>query len=89
MERQLELQKFHYFDEGNPYVGQKTKDPGQGTLLRYLIKPDKENALLLAYSWTEDLCFERAHEKQERQYPLSEEGLEQAVEWLESQYAAL
>ena len=71
------------------YVGQKTKDPGQGTLLRYLIKPDKENALLLAYSWTEDLCFERAHEKQERQYPLSEEGLEQAVEWLESQYAAL
>lgn len=89
MERQLELQKFHYFDEGNTYVGQKTKDPGQGTLLRYLIKPDKENALLLAYSWTEDLCFERAHEKQERQYPLSEEGLEQAVEWLESQYSAL
>ena len=83
MERQLELQKFHYFDEGNTYVGQKTKDPGQGTLLRYLIKPDKENALLLAYSWTE------AHEKQEHQYPLSEEGLEQAVEWLESQYAAL
>ena len=27
MERQLELQKFHYFDEGNTYAGQKPRIP--------------------------------------------------------------
>ena len=59
MEHSLELQKFHYFDEGNTYAGQKTKDPDSGLLLRYLV------------------------------VPLSEEGLEQALAWLEEQYASL
>ena len=54
MEHSLELQKFHYFDEGNTYAGQKTKDPDSGLLLRYLVEPDKEAALLRAYAWTED-----------------------------------
>lgn len=89
MERQLDLQKFHYFEEGNTYVGQRTKDPQRGALLRYQVEPDKGAALLRAFAWTEDLCFERAHHKQQREYPLSEEGLEQAVAWLEEQYAAL
>lgn len=89
MERQLELQKFHYFDEGNTYAGQKTKDSEKGVLLRYLVTPDKEAALLHAYCWTEDLCFDRAHEKQQMDYPLTEDGLSKAVEWLEGQYQAL
>lgn len=89
MEHSLELQKFHYFDEGNTYAGQKTKDPDSGLLLRYLVEPDKEAALLRAYAWTEDLCFERAHDKLQKELPLSEEGLEQALAWLEEQYAAL
>ena len=46
-------------------------------------------ALLRAYAWTEDLCFERAHDKLQKEVPLSEEGLEQALAWLEEQYAAL
>ena len=46
MEHSLELQKIHYFDEGNTYAGQKTKDPDSGLLLRYLVEPDKEAALL-------------------------------------------
>ena len=89
MEHSLELQKFHYFDEGNTYAGQKTKDPDSGLLLRYLVEPDKEAALLRAYAWTEDLCFERAGEKQEAQFPLSEEGLLQAQAWLKEQYDAV
>lgn len=89
MEHSLELQKFHYFDEGNTYAGQKTKDPDSGLLLRYLVEPDKEAALLRAYAWTGDLCFERAHDKLQKEVPLSEEGLEQALAWLEEQYAAL
>ncbi|MFR7485788.1 MAG: hypothetical protein ACLUVP_11070, partial [Acutalibacter sp.] len=74
MEHSLELQKFHYFDEGNTYAGQKTKDPDSGLLLRYLVEPDKEAALLRAYAWTEDLCFERAHDKLQKEVPLSEEA---------------
>jgi hypothetical protein len=89
MERQLELQKFHYFDEGNTYAGQKTKDPDRGALLRYLVTPDKDAALIRAYCWTEDLCFDRAQNKQEKEYPLTEEGLDKAVEWLEGEYQAL
>ena len=76
MEHSLELQKIHYFDEGNTYAGQKTKDPDSGLLLRYLVEPDKEAALL------------RAHNKLQKEVPLSEEGLEQALAWLEEQYAA-
>ena len=89
MERQLELQKFHYFEEGNTYAGQKTKDWEKKLLLRYLVEPDKKAELLRAYAWTEDVCFDRAHDKKQMEYPFTEDGLSQAVEWLESQYQAL
>ena len=89
MERQLELQKFHYFHEGNTYTGQRTKNWETGLLLRYRVEPDQEASLLRAYAWTQDLCFERAQEKQEFQAPLTEEGLEQAADWLEGLYQAL
>ena len=42
MERQLELQKFHYFDEGNSYAGEKVKDADKGLRLRYRVEPNKE-----------------------------------------------
>lgn len=89
MERELEMQKFHYFDEGNFYAGQRTKDAAAGVLLRYRVAPFKDESLLRAYCWTEDRSFERAQNVEQREYPLSEEGLEQAVEWLESQYQNL
>lgn len=89
MERQLALQKFHYFEEGNIYAGQKTKDFQKGLLLRYLVEPDKNEGMLRAYAWTEDVCFDRAREKQQKEYPFTEEGLDQAVEWLEEQYRSL
>ena len=89
MERELEIQKFHYFEEGNFYAGQKTKDPETGRMLRYRVEPFLKETLLRAYAWTEDLCFERAKNVEQREYPLTEEGLEQAVEWLESRYQEL
>lgn len=85
----LELQKYHYFEEGNSYAGQKTKDWERKLLLRYFVEPQKEESLLQVYAWTQDVCFDVAQEKQQREYPLSEEGLVQAVEWLENQYEQL
>ena len=49
MERQLEVQKFHYFDEGNLYAGEKVKEEAKGLLLRYYVAPDKEAALFHVY----------------------------------------
>lgn len=89
MERQLEVQKFHYFDEGNLYAGEKVKEEAKGLLLRYYVAPDKEAALFHVYAWQEDVCFEKAQEKEGRDFPFSEEGLEQARDWLEERYAAL
>ena len=53
------------------------------------MEPQKEEGLLQVYAWTQDVCFDVAQEKQQREYPLSEEGLAQAVEWLENQYEQL
>ncbi len=89
MERQLELQKYHYFEEGNSYAGQRTKDWEKGLLLRYYVEPDKEASLLRAYAWTQDVCFDLAPDKMSQEYPLSEEGLDRAVEWLEEAYRQL
>ena len=42
-----------------------------------------------AYHCAEHLFFERAGEKQEAQFPLSDEGLLQAQVWLQEQYDAV
>ena len=89
MERQLEVQKFHYFDEGNLYAGEKVKEEAKGLLLRYYVAPDKEAALFHVYAWQEDVCFEKAQEIEGRDFPFSVEGLEQARDWLEERYTAL
>ena len=53
------------------------------------MEPNKEESVFLVYAWEEDLCFQRAHDIEQKTYPFSEEGLEQAVDWLEEKYAAL
>ena len=54
--------------------------------MRYRVNPDQENQRLLAWCWREDKCFERAGEKAERDFPLSEEGLEALLAWLEENW---
>lgn len=85
----MDLQKLSFFTEGNTFTGSRTKDWDSGTMLRYLVRPDFENGKLLAYSWTEDVCFERAQEKQGKEFPLNDEGLEEIQAWLQEQYAGL
>lgn len=86
---ELDLQKLNFFTEGNTFTGGRTKDWAKKTMLRYLVRPDRENEKLQAFSWTKDLCFDRAGEKQEAEFPLTEEGLEQIRNWLTDQYRAL
>lgn len=86
---EMEIQKLTFFTEGNTFTGSRTKDPATGAMLRYLVRPNAEEARLEAFTWREDLCFERAGEKQEAQFPLSDEGLLQAQVWLKEQYDAV
>lgn len=85
----MDLQKLTFFTEGNTFTGSRTKDWDTRAMLRYLVRPDRENDKLLAYSWTEDVCFECAGEKQEGEFPLSDEGLDQIQAWLQEQYNSL
>ncbi len=85
----MDLQKLSFFTEGNTFTGSRTKDWDKRTMLRYLVRPDLENRKLQAYSWTEDVCFELAHEKQEGLFPLSDAGLDEIQEWLRQQYEKL
>lgn len=82
----MDLQKLTFFTEGNTFTGSRTKDWNTRAMLRYLVRPDQENDKLLAYSWTEDVCFELADKKQEGEFPLSDEGLYQIQAWLHEQY---
>lgn len=77
----LDLQKLTFFTEGNTFTGEFTKE--RTCLLRYLVKPDLENKKLDAYSWRQDLCFEKAEEKEQEVFPLSEEGLREILGWLQ------
>lgn len=87
--KQMELQKLSYFTEGNFYTGSRTKNAEAGTVLRYLVRPDKENLELDVFSWTRDVCFDLASDKLEKRFPMTQEGLEQAHAWLLEQYEAL
>ena len=90
MEREeLDLQKLTFFTEGNTFTGSRTKDRNAGVLLRYLVRPDIKEGKLMAFAWTADCAFERAREKQEREAPLTEDGLAEVRDWLTKLYQAL
>lgn len=86
---EMDLQKLTFFTEGNTFTGSKTKDWEKGVMLRYLVRPNKEAGELEAFTWKEDLCFDRAAENNEAHFPLNEEGLSQVQQWLQGEYAAL
>ena len=80
----FDMQKLVYFTEGNRFSGSRSED---GRIIRYRVDPDKENERLLAWCWREDLCFEKAKEKSEGSFPLTQDGLEQLLAWLEEGFA--
>ena len=80
--KELDLQKLTFFTEGNTFTGERSQETGE--VLRYLVKPNREEEKLVAYSWHSDVCFEKAEEKTQQDFPLSEEGLEEIQRWLQA-----
>ncbi len=79
----LDMQKLVYFTEGNRFAGSHS---GDGRIIRYRVEPDRENERLLAWCWLEDMCFEKAKEKSEESFPLTQDGLDALILWLEKKF---
>lgn len=92
MENELfDLQKMTFFTEGNTFTGSRTKDAEKGILLRYLVRPvsDETGKRLQAFTWNTDMCFEKASDLEEAQFPMDEEGLDRIQDWLRQQFERL
>lgn len=88
-EIQPEVQTLTFFTEGNTYAGGITKDKKKNLLMRYLVRPDKENDRLEAFMWTEDVCFECSGEKKTESFALTDEGIDEVKVWLKERYDEL
>lgn len=81
--KELDLQKLQFFTEGNTFTGERSQE--NGAILRYLVKPNREEKELVAYAWHSDVCFEKVEEKVQQSFPMSEDGLEETRRWLQEQ----
>lgn len=81
----FDIPKTFYFVSGNTHTG--SRGP-----LRYRVKP--ADGMLQIDAWHEDLCYERVKEKEggiiaSAEYPVSDEGFQQMLDFLQVQYDAL
>lgn len=84
------LPGFNFFEEGNTWTGSCTKDRATSTMIRMRIVPDKENHKLLASLWkNQDLCYEKAQNKAEREGDFSAQGLASLEAWFTQEFQEL
>lgn len=88
-DREMDLQKLTFFTEGNTFTGSRSKTEGEKRMLRYLVRPDRENGRLEAFAWTQDVCFEKAEAPEKADFPLDADGLQSVQEWLWDRFQAL
>lgn len=77
----FDIPKVFYFEAGNVHTGSRGH-------LRYRVEPSE--GLLKIVVWREDICFELAQERgltaQTAEYPVSEEGFQQMLDFLQNEY---
>lgn len=77
----FDIPKTFYFQSGNTHTGSRKH-------LRYRVEP--ADGELRTAVWRQDLCYEIALERglieAEAAFPLSDEGFEQMLEFLQSEY---
>lgn len=83
------LTNLHSWSNGNAFYGSLRA-------MRFLVKPtvarDKQSGELLpeskveAFVWKGEYCMEESEILAQAEFPLTEEGREQVIEWLEEQY---
>lgn len=76
------------FDNGNTYLGSFLG-------LRFRVKPttegegEEQRNVLACLCWYGEYCLEESEIAAEAAFPLTGEGREQVIDWLEEQYAAM
>ena len=77
----FDIPKLFYFQSSNIHTG--SRGP-----LRYIVIP--EDGQLLVSVWRQDLCYEIIRDRGEieaaEQFPLTEEGFEQMLAFLQTEY---
>ena len=74
-----------FFQKKNTFTGDH-----MGMRMRItMIKPEEGDSFLRAWAWDEPLCFDASDpdSRLTADFPLSEEGLAEACDWLRTQYA--
>ena len=77
----FDIPKTFYFESGNTHTGSRGK-------LRYRVEP--ADGMLHIAAWREDICYELAQERGRiaavAEYPVSDEGFAQMLEFLQQEY---
>lgn len=73
----FDLRNFYFYQSGNSFTGSLDS-------FSYKIIPDKET--LTAMIWHGMLCSDLAEIEQQKEFPLSQEGFNDMVKWLEDTY---
>ena len=74
-----------FFQKKNTFTGDH-----MGMRMRIImVKPEEGDSFLKAWAWDEPLCFEASDPATHltAEFPLSEDGLAEACEWMRTQYA--
>ena len=72
----VDIREIWFYKSGNSFLGNTGK-------LRFKIAPSGEK--FQVFTWTEDVCFEKADHGEPTIFPLSEDGLSLIKEYLEKQ----
>ena len=70
------------FTNGNTYLGSFLG-------LRFRVKPVNDEDTLECLTWYGEYCLEDSEGAAEASFPLTAEGREQVIDWLEEQYALM
>lgn len=70
------------FTNGNTYLGSFLG-------LRFRVKPVNDEDTLECLTWYGEYCLEDSEIAAEASFPLTAEGREQVIDWLEEQYALM
>ena len=70
------------FTNGNTYLGSFLG-------LRFRVKPVNDEDTLECLTWYGEFCLEDSEVAAEASFPLTAEGREQVIDWLEEQYALM
>ena len=70
----LDLPEISYFEQKNAFTGSLKED--------FRFRVCREEDMLSAAVWHEDICFELADNKEGQSFPLTNDGLKSAAAWI-------